>query len=44
MDNKDQIYVIKEQGDMNLFADPVSEEDQKTIEENFEQNWKKENE
>lgn len=36
MDNKDVICVIKEQGDNALFADPISEDDQKKIEENFE--------
>ena len=43
MDNKDVICVIKEQGDLNLFADPISEEDQKKIDENFENADKKEN-
>lgn len=40
----DKIYVIKEQGDLNLFADEISEEDQKKIEENFDNSMKKENE
>lgn len=39
---EEQIYIIKEQGDLNLFADPISEEDQKTIEENFNNTEKKE--
>ena len=32
----DKIYVIKEQGSLGLFCDAVSEDDQKTIEQNFE--------
>ncbi len=31
-----QTCVIKEQGDLGLFADPVSEDEQKTIDENAE--------
>lgn len=31
---KEQTCVIKEQGDMGLFADPVTEEEQQTIDEN----------
>ena len=38
----DKIYVIKEQGSLGLFCDQVSEDDQKTIEENF-NNTKKDN-
>jgi hypothetical protein len=40
----DKIYVIKEQGSLGLFADEISEEDQKKIEENFDNSMKKENE
>ena len=33
-DEKEQTYMIKEQGSLGLFADPVSEDEQKTIDEN----------
>ena len=33
-EDKEQTCVIKEQGDMGLFADPISEDEQKTIDEN----------
>ena len=39
---EDKICVIKEQGDNGLFADEISEEDQKKIEENFKNNENKE--
>ena len=40
----DTICMIKEQGDLSLFADPISEEDQEKIEENFNKAVKNEKE
>ena len=34
MDNNGQICVIKEQGDLGLFCDPLTDEEQKTVLEN----------
>ena len=42
MDNNESLYIIKEQGELGLFADEISEEDQKKIDENFENTNKKE--
>lgn len=33
-EDKEQTCVIKEQGDLGLFADPVSDEEQKIMDEN----------
>ena len=42
MDDKETIYVIKEQGSLGLFADPISDEEEETIEENFNKQTAKE--
>lgn len=41
---EDKICMIKEQGDLSLFADPISDEDQEKIEENFNKAIKKDEE